>query len=51
MPEETGEYVFRTGSNHAGFDGIEGVFQSVEPSPGNHGPVRADKKFKKCCGS
>jgi len=45
MPEETGQYNFRTESNYKGFSGLTGSFQSVGPSPGNQGPVRVDKKY------
>ncbi|MBN2762546.1 MAG: DUF5060 domain-containing protein [Bacteroidales bacterium] len=45
MPEETGQYNFRTESDYIEFSGLTGTFQSAEPSPGNHGPVSVDKKY------
>ncbi|NJD03650.1 MAG: DUF4038 domain-containing protein [Ruminiclostridium sp.] len=45
MPEMTGEYKFRIESSNDEFDGLEGSFHSIGASPGNHGPVRIDKKY------
>lgn len=45
MPDIQGEWTFRTSSNARSLDGIEGTFRSVEPSPGNHGPLRVKDTF------
>jgi len=40
MPDTPGEWRYRTLSNRAELDGIEGRFTCTAPAPGNHGPVR-----------
>ncbi|MBD2867123.1 DUF5605 domain-containing protein [Paenibacillus arenilitoris] len=45
MPDVQGDWTFRTTSNARSLDGIEGAFRSVEPSPGNHGPLRVKDTF------
>lgn len=40
MPDVQGEWRYRTQSNVAALDGVEGGFTCVAPSAGNHGPVR-----------
>ncbi len=40
MPGETGEYRFVTSSSDPELDAREGAFLSVDPGPGNRGPVR-----------
>lgn len=40
MPDEEGDWSFRTASVAAALDGIAGEFRCVPASPGNHGPVR-----------
>jgi len=45
MPEELGEYRFSISSSNDEFNGLEGSFISMEPSQGNHGPARVDKKY------
>lgn len=39
MPEETGEWSFRTVSNQPELDGRSGNFTCIPPAPENHGPV------------
>lgn len=45
MPEELGEYSFSIRSNIPEYNGLQGSFVCVEPSPGNHGPIRVSKKY------
>ncbi|WP_325050186.1 DUF5060 domain-containing protein [Cohnella faecalis] len=45
MPDVLGNWAFRTSSNARSLDGIEGAFRCVEPSPGNHGPLRVHNTF------
>lgn len=45
MPDEPGRWTYRTSSSHESLDGKTGTFTCVEPSPGNHGPVRVRGKF------
>lgn len=45
MPQKTGVYTFKIESSLAEFQGLEGKFESIEPSLGNHGPVRVAKKY------
>ena len=45
MPDEVGEWTYTTKSNSAELDGQTGQFICVEPSEGNHGPVRVYKDF------
>lgn len=45
MPDIQGDWKFRTSSNARSLDGIEGAFRSVEPSLGNHGPLRVKDTF------
>ncbi len=40
MPDTPGEWTYRTRSNRRELDGRTGRFTCVQPSPGNHGPVR-----------
>ena len=40
MPDEIGEWSFRTSSNAPELDGRQGSFTSTAPAAGNHGPVR-----------
>ena len=40
MPDAPGEWTYTTTSNRAELDAKTGAFTCVEPSPGNHGPVR-----------
>jgi len=40
MPDELGRWTYVTKSNCNELDGKTGEFTCVEPSPGNHGPVR-----------
>ena len=40
MPNEIGEWSYRTSSNAAELDGRQGRFTSTAPTAGNHGPVR-----------
>ncbi len=40
MPEETGIYTFDIISNCDEFDSLKGSFECIEPSQGNHGPVK-----------
>jgi len=40
MPDTMGVWHYETRSNCPDLDGITGQFTCVEPSPGNHGPVR-----------
>ncbi len=40
MPDAIGEWTYVTKSNQAEMDGKKGSFTCVEPSSGNHGPVK-----------
>ena len=40
MPDTLGSWTYLTKSNEDELDGVSGQFKCVEPSPGNHGPVR-----------
>jgi len=40
MPDEIGEWSYRTSSNTAELDGRQGRFTCTAPMAGNHGPVR-----------
>ena len=40
MPDDPGEWVYRTKSNIIELDGISGRFSCTEASPNSHGPVR-----------
>jgi hypothetical protein len=40
MPDETGQWIYKTQSNTSGLNGKTGRFTCVEPLPGNHGPVK-----------
>lgn len=40
MPDEEGEWTFRTRSNVGALDGVQGHFTCTPPRSGNHGPVR-----------
>jgi hypothetical protein len=45
MPDTPGVWSYVTMSNRRELDGKEGKFTCVEPSPGNHGPVRVHKTW------
>jgi hypothetical protein len=45
MPENKGSWRYRTASDVAALDGLEGRFESVDPEPGSHGPVRVADRF------
>ncbi|MCC3377156.1 DUF5605 domain-containing protein [Cohnella sp. REN36] len=45
MPDEEGEWTFRTSSNARSLDGITGRFAVTPPSSGNRGPVRVKYRF------
>lgn len=45
MPDEEGTWTYRTRSNVAELDGVEGRFECVPPGPGNHGPVRVHATY------
>jgi PKD repeat protein len=45
MPDETGDWQYTTRSNVAELDGVTGAFICVDPSEGNHGPVKVVKSF------
>lgn len=45
MPDRTGVWRYVTRSNRKELDGHAGEFVCVEPSPGNHGPVRVKDKY------
>ncbi len=45
MPDAVGEWRYVTKSNVPELDGQTGEFTCVEPSPGNHGPVRVRDTF------
>jgi hypothetical protein len=40
MPDETGQWTYKTQSNLSELDGITGRFTCTDPLPGNHGPVK-----------
>lgn len=40
MPDEEGDWTFRTSSNAISLDGVSGRFVATPPSAGNRGPVR-----------
>ncbi len=44
MPEEIGIYTFSTESSIPEFNGLEGSFESIQPSLDNHGPARVARK-------
>ena len=45
MPDVSGEWRYTTHSNRQELDGHSGSFTCVEPSAGNHGPVRVHDTF------
>jgi hypothetical protein len=45
MPDNEGEWTFRTSSKTAALDGKEGGFTAIAPRNGNHGPVSVRNKF------
>jgi hypothetical protein len=45
MPDNEGEWTFRTSSKTAALDGKEGGFTAIAPRKGNHGPVSVRNKF------
>lgn len=45
MPDAPGAWSYVTRSSRSELDGKQGRFTCVEPSPGNHGPVRVHKKW------
>jgi len=45
MPDAVGEWTYETLSNQAELNGKKGSFTCVEPSPDNHGPVKAHNTF------
>jgi len=45
MPETEGTWTYRTNSNARSLDGIQGSFLCMEPSLGNHGPVRVNNTY------
>jgi hypothetical protein len=45
MPEEEGEWSFKTSSNAAELDGKTGGFACTPPGSNNHGPVHVDKTY------
>ncbi|WP_079909223.1 DUF5060 domain-containing protein [Paenibacillus sp. 32352] len=45
MPGQIGRWRYETRSNRPELDGITGEFDCVEPSSGNHGPVRVKNKY------
>ncbi|MGO4269992.1 DUF5060 domain-containing protein, partial [Paenibacillus sp. TAF58] len=45
MPDRAGVWRYVTHSNHSDLDGHYGEFVCVEPSPGNHGPVRVRDQY------
>src|SRR5215472_12101942 len=45
MPDNEGEWQFRTRSSSAELDGGSGSFTAVPPGPGNHGPVSVSNRF------
>lgn len=45
MPDNEGDWSFRTRSKTAALDNKAGSFTATKPSTGNHGPVRVRNKF------
>lgn len=45
MPDVQGEWRYRTVSDFAALDGVEGSFICVAPRSGNHGPVRVANTY------
>jgi hypothetical protein len=45
MPDNEGEWTFRTSSNAAALDRKEGSFTATTPAEGNHGPVSVHNRF------
>ena len=45
MPEAIGTWRYETRSNCPGLNGKTGEFACIEPSPGNHGPVRVANTY------
>ncbi|WP_036718445.1 DUF5605 domain-containing protein [Paenibacillus harenae] len=45
MPHILGDWTFRTFSSEPSMDGNEGSFRCIEPSGGNHGPVRVRNTY------
>jgi len=45
MPDEEGSWSYRTQSNVAALDGLEGAFECTPPGEGNHGPVHVAETF------
>ncbi|MHC4556278.1 MAG: DUF5060 domain-containing protein, partial [Planctomycetota bacterium] len=45
MPDMPGRWSYVTKSNHRELDGKKGKFTCIEPSPGNHGPVRVQRTW------
>ncbi|HUV67075.1 MAG TPA: DUF5060 domain-containing protein [Sedimentisphaerales bacterium] len=45
MPDAPGAWSYVTSSNRSELDGKKGAFTCVKPSPDNHGPVRAHKRW------
>ncbi|MBB3609204.1 DUF5060 domain-containing protein [Rhizobium sp. BK602] len=45
MPDNEGDWSFRTRSKTPALDGKTGFFTATKPSAGNHGPVRVRNKF------
>jgi hypothetical protein len=45
MPDTVGEWRYVTCSNVSALDGLTGAFSCIEPSLGNHGPVRVHNTF------
>lgn len=46
MPDEPGEWTYRTKSNVRELDAVEGRFVCTPAGPGNHGPVRVHNKLQ-----
>ncbi len=45
MPDTQGTWHYRTSSNLAELNGVEGTLTCVAPGPGNHGPVRVANTY------
>jgi len=45
MPDTTGAWSYTTQSNCRELDGVTGEFSCIEPSAGNHGPVRVRNTY------
>src|SRR5262245_49515912 len=45
MPDTTGTWSYRTQSNNPALNGLEGAFNCVAASDGNHGPVRVANTY------